>query len=74
MVVLPSSQGLAAPDLAKDPSVQDAWTWFLTLIKEGIKVSKKWTCLEAREDAVLPQPLSYGGRKKKKKAARIYKI
>lgn len=67
MEVLPSSHGLAAPDSVKDPSVQDAWTSFLTLTKEGIKVSKKWTCLEAQADTVLPQPLFYGGRKKKKK-------
>lgn len=47
----------------RDSSVQDAWTWFVTLIKEGIKVGKTWTCLEAQADAVLPQALSYGGDK-----------
>lgn len=74
MEVLPSSRGLAVSDLVKDPSVRDAYTWFVTLIKEGIKVGKNRTCLEARSDAVLPQPPSYGGTGNKEKAARIYKI
>ena len=66
MEVLPTSQSLAVTDLVKDPSVQDAWTWFVTLIKEGIKVGKNWTCLEAQAEAVLPQPPSYGDGKEKK--------
>ena len=67
MEVLPSSRGWAVSDSVKsDTSVQDAWTWFVTLIKEGIKVGKNWTCLEAQADTVSPQPLSYGRERKKR--------